>query len=193
MVGDLEHFFQQTVKELNNCSLDMKDHQAQRTKEQEDVKKRILETKSKMITIVERFFADFEKEVAKSITCYNDSMAENYGKVQEHIFELRKEIEEKTASLGSDKVLKTLIGFHAKDEGQKYKEQVECIKNRIDYLETQKVEVVCQPAATQKVIDELGNYIHLSFQNWEHEVRYVAEFVKTGFMSTGEGGFAVKV
>lgn len=38
-----------------------------------------------MITIVERFFTDFEKEVAKSILCYNESMKENYTKVTEHI------------------------------------------------------------------------------------------------------------
>lgn len=49
-----------------------------------------------------------------------------------------------------------------------------CIKNRIDYLESQKVEVVCNPPATQKVIEELGSYIHLAFQNWENEVKYVA-------------------
>lgn len=52
---------------------------------------------------------------------------------------------------------------------------------RLDELVEQKVEVVCQPSAAQKVIDELGNYIHLSFQNWENEIKYVAEFVKTGF------------
>jgi hypothetical protein len=67
-----------------------------------------------MITIVERFFTDFEKEVAKSIVCFNESMKENYTKVDEHITELKKELEEKSIFLGSDKVLKTLIGFHAK-------------------------------------------------------------------------------
>lgn len=67
-----------------------------------------------MITIVERFFTDFEKEVSKSILCYNESMKENYGKVTEHIEELKKEIAEKTTCLGNDKVLKVLIGFHAR-------------------------------------------------------------------------------
>jgi hypothetical protein len=39
----------------------------------------------------------------------------------------------------------------------------------------------------------MGTYIHLSFQNWQNEIRYVSEFVKAGLMSTGEGGFnAVK-
>jgi len=38
-----------------------------------------------MITLVDRFFTDFEKEVDKSIICYNDSMKENYLKVGDHI------------------------------------------------------------------------------------------------------------
>ena len=79
-------------------------------------------------------------------------MKENYTKVEEHITELKKEIEEKSTSLATDKVLKTLIGFHAKEEESKYNEQITCIKNRIDFLETQKVEVVCNPPAAQKVI-----------------------------------------
>ena len=69
-----------------------------------------------MLTIVERFFTDFEKEVGKSIICYNESMKESYGKVNEHIEDLKKEIAEKTTSLGNDKVLKVIIGFHAKEE-----------------------------------------------------------------------------
>lgn len=69
-----------------------------------------------MIVIVERFFSDFEKEVAKSILCYNESMKERNQKVEEHIAILQKEIEEKVESLSGDKVLKTLIGFHAKGE-----------------------------------------------------------------------------
>lgn len=143
-----------------------------------------------MMTVVERFFSDFEKEVSKSIVCFNESMKENYTKVDEHVELLKKEIEEKNTHLQGDKVLKTLISFHARDEETKYTEQLECIKERVDYLDTQKVEVVCNPPATQKVIEELGNYIHLAFQNWENEIRYVTEFVKTGqLMSTGDGFF----
>ncbi len=47
--------------------------------------------------------------------------------------------------------------------------------------------VVCHPNATQNVIDQLGNYIHLSFQNWENEIKYVADFVKTGFSNNSTG------
>lgn len=120
VVGDLNGFLDKMIKELNNYSLDMKDHQQQKWKEQDDLKKRIQEAKIKMMTIVERFFTDFEKEVAKSIICFNESMKENYSKVEEHIGELKKEIQEKSTNLGTDKVLKTLIGFHAKDEEAKY-------------------------------------------------------------------------
>lgn len=41
-----------------------------------------------MVTLVERFFNDFEKEVNKSVANYNDSMKENYGKVENHIEKL---------------------------------------------------------------------------------------------------------
>jgi hypothetical protein len=43
---------------------------------------------------------------------------------------------------------------------------LDLIKARIDELGEQKVAVVCQTNITQNVIDELGNYVHLSFQNW---------------------------
>jgi hypothetical protein len=66
------------------------------------------------------------------------------------------------------------------------------LRGRIEYLGTQKVDVVCEPAAMQAVIQEMGNYIHLSFQNWQNEIKYVSEFVKTGFMSTGDSGFNLK-
>ncbi len=58
----------------------------------------------------------------------------------------------KNAALSTDKVLKTLISFHAKEEQSKYLDQVDNLKNRLEYLETQKVEVVCNPPAAQKVI-----------------------------------------
>ena len=45
-----------------------------------------------MVTLVERFFNDFEKEVNKSVIAYNDSMKENYGKVQSKIEELKVQI-----------------------------------------------------------------------------------------------------
>lgn len=186
VVCDLNGFLEKMTKELNNYTLDMKDHQQQKVKEQDDLKRRIQDAKVKMMTIVERFFTDFEKEVSKSIICFNESMKEDYSKVEEHISELKKEIEEKSVNLGTDKVLKTLIGFHAREEEEKYLDQINCLKNRIEYLDTQKVEVVCNPPATQKVIEELGGYIYLAFQNWENEIKYVAEFVKTGqLMSTG--------
>lgn len=54
------------------------------------------------------------------------------------------------------------------------------------------MEVVCEPAAMQAVIEEMGNYIHLSFQNWQNEIKYVSEFVKTGQQSTGEGFAGIK-
>lgn len=68
-----------------------------------------------MVTLVERFFNDFEKEVSKSVVSYNDSMKESYGKIEESISKVKGELELKSAYLGNEKVLKTIIGFYAKN------------------------------------------------------------------------------
>ena len=47
------------VKELNSHASDMKEDQQNKWKEQEELKKRIVEAKTKMMTVVERFFNDF--------------------------------------------------------------------------------------------------------------------------------------
>jgi hypothetical protein len=120
VVGDVHSFFETTTKELGNCCEEIADQQALRAKEQEGVRRRIQEAKAKMLTIVERFFSDFEKEVSKSMLCYNESMKENYGKVTEQIAQVRTELAEKSQWLGNDKVLKVLIGFHAKEEEHRY-------------------------------------------------------------------------
>lgn len=52
VVCDLNSFFEKVVKELSNHSLDMKDHQQQKVREQDDLKKRIQESKLKMMTVV---------------------------------------------------------------------------------------------------------------------------------------------
>lgn len=49
------------IKELKNCQEEMKEQQIIKEKEQTDLKKRIAESKGKMLVIVERFFSDFEK------------------------------------------------------------------------------------------------------------------------------------
>ena len=98
-----------------------------------------MEAKAKMMTLVERYFSDFQKEVAKHMASFNDSTRENYLKVDDHLSQLKRDLQEKAAALASDKVLKTTISFYAKTEDLRYSEQLACIKNRIDYLETQKV------------------------------------------------------
>jgi hypothetical protein len=119
------------VKELANCCEEVGEQKALRAKEQEAVRKRIQEAKTKMLTIVERFFSDFEKEVGKSILCYNESMKENYDRVGEQIATVKAELAEKSQWLGNEKVLKVLIGFHAKEEEQRYNEQLDALRSRI--------------------------------------------------------------
>jgi hypothetical protein len=80
-------------------------------------------------------------------------MKESYDKVGEQIASIKNELAEKTQWLGNDKVLKVLIGFHAKEEEKRYNQQVGAIKERIEFLGTQKVDVVCEPSALQAVIE----------------------------------------
>ncbi len=115
MVNDLDTFFADTIKELNCYTEEVKDHFQERAKEQDELKKKIYEARVKMVTLVERFFNDFEKEVNKSVIAYNDSMKESYGKVEEQISKVKTELESKSSCLGNEKVLKTIIGFHAKN------------------------------------------------------------------------------
>lgn len=65
--------------------------------------------------------------------------------------------------------------------------ELDGIKNRIEELGDQRASVVCHPNAAQNVIDNLGDYIHLSLQNWESEIKYASEFVKTGFSNSSTG------
>jgi hypothetical protein len=127
-VSDLSKSFEAIIKELKNCQEDLKEQQCIKAKEQEETKKRIAESKSKMLVIVERFFDDFEKEVSKSIVCFNESIKEKAQKTEESITALTKEVEEKVESLASEKVLRTLIGFHAKSEEKHYLKEIDAIR-----------------------------------------------------------------
>lgn len=54
--------------------------------------------------------------------------------------------------LRNDSVLKILVGFYVNESENKYNSQMENIKERVAYLDSQRVEVLCQPASSQKVI-----------------------------------------
>ena len=69
-----------------------------------------------MMSLVNRFFDDFQKEVVKNISVYNESMKEGYGKIEHQINGLRQEIQARSNNLKNDKVLKTVIGFYSKLE-----------------------------------------------------------------------------
>jgi len=44
------------------------------------------------------------------------------------------------------------VGFYVNESENKYNSQMENIKERVAYLDSQRVEVLCQPASSQKVI-----------------------------------------
>ena len=59
------------LKELGGCSEDIRESKVLAGKDQQEVKRRMQEARGKMLGLVERFFLDFEKEVAKSMIAYN--------------------------------------------------------------------------------------------------------------------------
>ena len=193
LVDNIDNFMDDMLKELHNCNEDIKDAEAIRSKDKAEVRRKMQEGKNKMLGLVERFFDDFEKEVVKSMNAYNESMKENYGKLEHEIAGLHQEIHTKSNNLKNDKVLKTVISFYSKLEEEKYRENILRIRDGLSQLEEQKVTVICDNAPTQRIVDELGNFIHLEFLNWENEIKYVTEFVKTGFSQNSGGSRSLEM
>ena len=173
LVGNIDSFMDDMSKELHSCNEDIKEADCLRNKDQQEVRRKMQEGKNKMLGLVERFFNDFEKEVIKSMNAYNESMKEGYGKLEHEISNMDQEILTKSNNLKGDKVLKTVIGFYSKLEEEKYRESILRIRDGINQLDEQKVTVICDNAPTQRIVDELGNFIHLEFMNWENEIKYV--------------------
>ncbi len=67
-----------------------------------------------MISAVERFFNDFQRDVVQAFRGYNDNMKENYSHITEEIKAFEKGLDEKLEHLGTQRVLKTVISFYTK-------------------------------------------------------------------------------
>ena len=74
LVDNIDNFMDDMLKELHVCSEDVKETEDLRNKDKQEVKRKMQEAKNKMLSLVERFFNDFEKEVVQSMTAYNESM-----------------------------------------------------------------------------------------------------------------------
>ncbi len=55
------------------------------------------------------------------------------------------------------------------------------LRETIDVCASKRRSLVCENSSIQKIINELSNYMYLTFENWENDIKYVGDFVKTGF------------
>lgn len=115
------------------------------------------------MNLVERFFEDFEKEVNKSIVAFNCSMKENYHQLDVKIKNMKGELSQKINSLSTDKVLKTLIGYYSKDEENKINNNLDVLRETIDVCSSKRIALICENSSIQKIINELSNYMYLTF------------------------------
>ena len=58
---------------------------------------------------------------------------------------------------------------------------MQILRETIDVCGSKRVSLVCENSSIQKIVNELSHYMYLTFENWENEIKYGEDFVKTGF------------
>ena len=64
------------------------------------------------------------------------------------------------------------------------------MRETLQLCSNKRATLIIENNSIQKMVNELTQYMYLSFENWEQDVKYVADFVKTGFSSGGTNGFS---
>lgn len=146
-----------------------------------EVRRKIKESKEKIYDLLERFFDDFEKEINKSLLAFNSSMRENYHNLDVQINAMKTDIKNKMANLSNEKVLKTVISYHSKQEEKKNLATLSQMREDLDSYNRKRAFLVFENSSIQKFINELSKFMCLSFENWECDIKYVTDFVRTGF------------
>ncbi len=62
-----------------------------------------------MLTAVDRFFANYQREISKSFNAYNDNLNDLYSVQTTEITAFVNEIEGRIKSLHTDKILRTIM------------------------------------------------------------------------------------
>ena len=117
-------------------------------------------------------------------------MNDNYRELETQIKNMRGEINSKMDNLGSEKVLKTVISYYSRQECDKITNNLDVMRETLQLCSNKRATLVIENNSIQKMVDELTKYMYLSFENWEQDVKYVADFVKTGFSAGGSNGFS---
>lgn len=114
VVNDLSYNLESNMKQLDNFSEEIKQQLADKSLDEQQLRRQITEAKQRVLGLVQRFFVDFEKEVNKSIVEFNVSMKDSYREMENQIKSMKTELNTKLQCLSTDKVLKTIIAFYSK-------------------------------------------------------------------------------
>lgn len=88
-MNDLTFGLDNNIKQLDNFSEEIKEQCLHKSGDEQVLRRQIAEAKDRVLGLVQRFFADFEKEVNKSIVEFNVSMRDNYRDMETQIKSMR--------------------------------------------------------------------------------------------------------
>lgn len=108
-------------------------------------------------------------------------MKENYHNLDVQINTMKTDIKSKIANLSNEKVLKTVISYHSKQEEKKNLANLSNMRENLDAYNRKRAFLVYENSSIQSFINELSKFMSLAFENWECDIKYVTDFVKTGF------------
>lgn len=58
---------------------------------------------------------------------------------------------------------------------------IEVLRETLDLCGSKRASLSIDNNSIQKMVNELSQFMYLSFENWEQDIKYVADFIKTGF------------
>lgn len=186
VVNDLTFNMENSIKQLDNFTEEIKEQLAVKGVDEQQLRRQIGEAKERVLGLVQRFFTDFEKEVNKSIIEFNVSMRENYREMENQISTMKTQLVSKIDTLATEKVLKTIISYHSKEEDKKIQNNITVLKETLDLCGSKRASLMIDNNSIQKMVNQLSQYMYLSFENWEQDIKYVADFIKTGFTSRSQ-------
>ena len=93
-------------------------------------------------------------------------MKENYREMENQIAAMKSEIGSKVDSLATEKVLKTIISYHSKEEDKKIQNNITVLKETLELCGSKRASLMIDNNSIQKMVNELSQFMYLSFENW---------------------------
>ena len=93
-------------------------------------------------------------------------MKENYREMENQIAAMKSEIGSKVDSLATEKVLKTIISYHSKEEDKKIQNNITVLKETLELCGSKRASLMIDNNSIQIMVNELSQFMYLSFENW---------------------------